>query len=122
METEKPRRKQYLPHPYNQDLSKILRGLNRRTPFGRKRAANDPLTAAYLHAAGAVDPARTRRGRQARHRRSRLADPDAGVVDTERQQCLLGKAALAIIAGCTEPADRPEGPALEEAITALLVR
>ena len=51
MENERPRRKQHLPHPYDQDLSKILRSLNRRTPFGRRRAANDPLTAAYLRAA-----------------------------------------------------------------------
>ncbi|HEX6523741.1 MAG TPA: hypothetical protein VF070_27635 [Streptosporangiaceae bacterium] len=43
--------KQQLPYPYNQDLSKILRGLNRRTPFARRRLANDPVTAAYLAAA-----------------------------------------------------------------------
>lgn len=43
--------KQQLPYPYNQDLSKVLRGLNRRTPFGRRRLANDPVTAAYLMAA-----------------------------------------------------------------------
>jgi len=43
--------KQQLPYPYNQDLSKILRGLNRRTPFARRRLANDPVTAAYLVAA-----------------------------------------------------------------------
>ena len=43
--------KQQLPHPYNQDLSKILRGLNRRTQFARRRLANDPVTAAYLAAA-----------------------------------------------------------------------
>jgi len=54
---DRPRRrqaktlKQELPYPYNQDLSKVLRGLNRRTPFGRRRLANDPLTAAYLMAA-----------------------------------------------------------------------
>jgi hypothetical protein len=52
-----PRRKdvktleQQLPYPYNQDLSKILRGLNRRTSFARRRLANDPVTAAYLAAA-----------------------------------------------------------------------
>ncbi len=40
--------KQQLPYPYNQDLSKILVGLNRRTPFARRRLANDPVTAAYL--------------------------------------------------------------------------
>jgi hypothetical protein len=40
-----------LPYPYNKDLSKILRGLNRRTPFARRRLANDPVTAAYLAAA-----------------------------------------------------------------------
>lgn len=43
--------KQQLPYPYNRDLSKILRGLNRRTPFARRRLANDPVTAAYLAAA-----------------------------------------------------------------------
>jgi hypothetical protein len=43
--------KQQFPYPYNQDLSKVLRGLNRRTPFGRRRLANDPVTAAYLMAA-----------------------------------------------------------------------
>lgn len=297
MENDKPRRKDHLPHPYNQDLSKILRSLNRRTTFGRKRAANDPLTAAYLHAAvwliqralgpngrhdiadpddpdslirpvlgflsqqavtkavrhnpppfhtvGKVSTLRDRWRRQvdfiadvlrfglwawhyptpqkpemaevtaeilhgrdpvrAIHRlcywditnrhldtpmfrlslvaaaqaegdpvireaisernrengamwkslyeqvlRTRglrmragitldecvslfsaaadgialraLADPDAGVIDTERQRSLLSKVALAIIAGCTEPAERPEGPPLEQAITALLVR
>ena len=45
------RLKQQLPYPYDQDLSKVLRGLNRRTPFGRRRLANDPVTAAYLAAA-----------------------------------------------------------------------
>jgi hypothetical protein len=43
--------KQQLPYPYDQDLSKILVGLNRRTPFARRRLANDPVTAAYLAAA-----------------------------------------------------------------------
>src|ERR1700677_4403240 len=43
--------KQQLPYPYNQDLSKILLGLERRTPFARRRLANDPVTAAYLVAA-----------------------------------------------------------------------
>jgi len=43
--------KQELPYPYDQDLSQVLRNLNRRTPFGRRRQANDPVTAAYLFAA-----------------------------------------------------------------------
>ena len=43
--------KQQLPFPYNQDLSKVLRHLNRRTPFGRAKLANDPVTAAYIAAA-----------------------------------------------------------------------
>src|SRR5215469_3607924 len=43
--------KQQLPYPYDQDLSPVLRNLNRRTPFGRRRQANDPVTAAYLAAA-----------------------------------------------------------------------
>lgn len=42
--------KNQLPFPYNQDLSNVLRRLNRRTPFARKRLANDPVTAAYLAA------------------------------------------------------------------------
>lgn len=43
--------KQQLPYPYNQDLSKVLRGLKRRNPISRRRQANDPVTAAYLAAA-----------------------------------------------------------------------
>jgi len=45
------RLKQQLPYPYNQDLSKVLRGLKRRNPISRRRQANDPVTAAYLAAA-----------------------------------------------------------------------
>jgi hypothetical protein len=43
--------KKQLPHPYDQDLSKVLTHLNRRTPFARDRLANDPVTAAYIAAA-----------------------------------------------------------------------
>ena len=43
--------KQQLPFPYNQDLSRVLRHLDRRTPFSRDRLANDPVTAAYIAAA-----------------------------------------------------------------------
>jgi hypothetical protein len=43
--------KQELPYPYDQDLSEVLRGLNRRTRRGRRKLANDPVTAAYLLAA-----------------------------------------------------------------------
>jgi len=43
--------KSQLPHPYNQDLSKVLTHLDRRTPFSRERLANDPVTAAYIAAA-----------------------------------------------------------------------
>lgn len=43
--------KQLLPSPYRLDLSLILRCLNRRTPQGRERLANSPVTAAYLAAA-----------------------------------------------------------------------
>jgi hypothetical protein len=39
-----------LPHPYNLDLSPVLHGLARRTAIGRRRLANDPVTAAYLSA------------------------------------------------------------------------
>jgi hypothetical protein len=43
--------KQELPYPYNQDLSKVLRGLKRRALKSRAKQANDPVTAAYLAAA-----------------------------------------------------------------------
>jgi hypothetical protein len=43
--------KRQLPFPYNQDLSKVLTHLDRRTPFGRERLANDAVTAAYVAAA-----------------------------------------------------------------------
>jgi hypothetical protein len=43
--------KEQLPYPYNQDLSQILHGMNRRTVLGRERLANDPMTAAFLAAA-----------------------------------------------------------------------
>jgi hypothetical protein len=45
------RLKQQLPYPYNQDLSRVLRGLKRRNPISRRRQANDPVTASYLAAA-----------------------------------------------------------------------
>ncbi|MGW2048288.1 hypothetical protein ACWCPF_24350 [Streptomyces sp. NPDC001858] len=37
-----------LPYPYDQDLSGVLCRMNRRTPFSRRRLANDPVTAAYV--------------------------------------------------------------------------
>ncbi|GHA69014.1 hypothetical protein GCM10010372_80640 [Streptomyces tauricus] len=40
--------KDRLSYPYNQDLSGVLRRMNRRTPFSRQRLANDPVTAAYV--------------------------------------------------------------------------
>src|SRR5215469_18009061 len=43
--------KQQLPYPYDQDLSKVLRGLKRRGLKSRGKQANDPVTAAYLCAA-----------------------------------------------------------------------
>jgi hypothetical protein len=43
--------KQRLPYPFNQDLSEVLRHLDRRTTPARERLANDPVTAAYLAAA-----------------------------------------------------------------------
>lgn len=43
--------KRQLPHPYDQDLSGVLKHLNRRTSFGRDKLANDPTTASYLAAA-----------------------------------------------------------------------
>jgi len=48
---QRPTLKQRLPFPYNQDLSHVLRRVDRRTPFYRSRLANDPVTAAYLAAA-----------------------------------------------------------------------
>lgn len=42
--------KKALPPPYNKDLSKVLRHLNRRTKLGQARLANDVVTASYLHA------------------------------------------------------------------------
>ncbi len=39
-----------MPYPYNLDLSGVLRRLDRKTPTGRIRLANDPVTAAYLSA------------------------------------------------------------------------
>lgn len=43
--------KNQLPYPYNQDMSKVLTHLDRRSPFTRERLANDPVTAAYIAAA-----------------------------------------------------------------------
>jgi hypothetical protein len=48
---EKQSLKHQLPFPYNQDLSQVLRNLDRRTPFSRARLANDPVTAGYIAAA-----------------------------------------------------------------------
>jgi hypothetical protein len=45
-----------------------------------------------------------------------LADPDAQLVDHERQQSLLGKAALAIAAACIDTGD---GKSLEELLAPL---
>jgi hypothetical protein len=42
--------KEKLPYPYNQDLAPVLHGLARRTPQGRRRLANDPVTAGYVAA------------------------------------------------------------------------
>ncbi|MUN39086.1 hypothetical protein [Actinomadura litoris] len=50
MEDRRPALKQQLPYPYDQDLSEVLRRLDRRTPASRARLANDPVTAAYLAA------------------------------------------------------------------------
>jgi hypothetical protein len=48
---DEPTLKQRLPYPFNQDLSQVLRHLDRRTQLGRESLANDPVTAAYLAAA-----------------------------------------------------------------------
>jgi hypothetical protein len=45
-----PRGKRDLPFPYNQDLTGVLRNLNRRTRWGRDKLANDHVTAAFLAA------------------------------------------------------------------------
>jgi hypothetical protein len=42
--------KRDLPVPYNKDLSEVLRNLNRHTEHARLELANNPTTAAYLHA------------------------------------------------------------------------
>ncbi|MFJ8859332.1 TetR family transcriptional regulator C-terminal domain-containing protein [Streptomyces sp. NPDC102451] len=42
--------KTHLPHPYNQDLSHVLRHLSRITATGRKKLANSLSTAGYLAA------------------------------------------------------------------------
>ena len=42
--------KQHLPTPFNRDLSKVLRNLDRSTDEWFVSAANHPLTAAFLHA------------------------------------------------------------------------
>jgi hypothetical protein len=42
--------KKQLPFPYNQDLSPLLRRLDRVTEASRRKLANDPVTAAYLAA------------------------------------------------------------------------
>ena len=81
MNDRSPRRqaktlKQELPYPYNQDLSPVLRNLNRRTPFGRRRQANDPVTAAYLAAAARLIQRHLGPG-ASRSPSSDLEDPDA---------------------------------------------
>jgi hypothetical protein len=48
---DKQELKDRLPFPYTQDLSQVVRRLNRRKPESRHRLANDPVTAAYLAAA-----------------------------------------------------------------------
>ncbi|WP_432106287.1 TetR family transcriptional regulator C-terminal domain-containing protein [Streptomyces sp. bgisy091] len=42
--------KAHLPHPYDQDISHVLRHLSRITPTGRKKLANSLSTAGYLAA------------------------------------------------------------------------
>jgi hypothetical protein len=49
-----------------------------------------------------------------------LADPAAPIADSARRRCLLGTAALALIAGCTERADNAEGVALEDVVRAII--
>ena len=48
-----------------------------------------------------------------------LVNPAAHVVDHDRRRCLLGTAALALIAGCLEHADRGDGLSLEQAVRAM---
>ena len=48
---EKQDWKDRLPYPYDQDLSGVLRHLDRRTPSSRAKLANNPATAGYLAAA-----------------------------------------------------------------------
>lgn len=49
-----------------------------------------------------------------------LADPAAPVIDQARRRCLLGTAALALIAGCLECAGDSDGRSLEEAVRVMM--
>ncbi|HEV2375040.1 MAG TPA: hypothetical protein VGS19_23130 [Streptosporangiaceae bacterium] len=94
--------KQQLPYPYNQDLSGVLRHLNRRTPFSRAKLANDPATAGYLAAAlrlvqRHIGPGATRE----------LADPDdANSVDRPLLRFLSQREVVAAVAGNPDPFPR----------------
>jgi len=46
----------------------------------------------------------------------RMGDPTAKVVDEDRERSLLGTAVLALIRGCFEPMDKPDGLTLEQAV------
>jgi hypothetical protein len=49
-----------------------------------------------------------------------LADSGARIIDHTQQRCLLGTAALILITGCLEPADRTDGRSLEEAARTIM--
>jgi hypothetical protein len=49
-----------------------------------------------------------------------LSDPAAPIIDSTRQRCLLGTAALALIAGCVDRNSDGDGLALEEVVCAIV--
>lgn len=51
-----------------------------------------------------------------------LADPASRVIDYARRRCLLGTAALVLIAGCAVCTDADDGLSLEDAVRAMMSR
>jgi len=49
-----------------------------------------------------------------------LADPAARIIDRTQRRCLLGTAALVVIAGCLERADSAVSLPLEDAVRAMM--
>lgn len=94
--------KQQLPYPYNQDLSGVLRHLDRRTPFSRAKLANDPSTAGYV--AAAMRLVERHLGPSAERE---LADPDdANSIDRPLLQFLSQREVVAAVVGNPDPFPR----------------